>query len=94
MLATWQSADVSNHPKFDGDLAAALGAIQCPAMVMPCRTDLYFPPEDSELAVALMPNAELRVIPSDSGHLAGFPGLASSEDDQFIDQGLIDLLAR
>ena len=23
MLATWQSADVSNHPKFEGDLAKA-----------------------------------------------------------------------
>ncbi len=94
MLATWQSADVSAHERFAGDLSAALGAISCRAMVMPCRTDLYFPPEDSELAVAMMPNAELRVIESDSGHLAGLPGLATAEDDAFIDSALKELLSR
>ncbi len=77
-----------------GDLKAALGAVACPAIVMPSRTDLYFPPEDNEIEVAMMPHAELRVIPSVSGHVAGFRGLASPEDDAFIEQGLRDLLAR
>ena len=38
---------------------------------MPSRTDLYFPPEDTELEVPQMPNAKLRVIPTVWGHLAG-----------------------
>ncbi|MEJ2088785.1 MAG: alpha/beta fold hydrolase [Gammaproteobacteria bacterium] len=93
MLATWQSADVGNHPDFDGSLEAALGSISCPAMVLPAESDLYFPPADSALAVSLMPNAELRVIPGISGHLAGFPGIASADEEAFIDRALRDLLA-
>ena len=94
MLKTWQVADVSDHPNFNKNLKKALGSISCPAIVMPCGTDLYFPPEDSALAVSMMPNAELRIIPGDSGHLAGLPGLASSEDDAFIDRALIELLEK
>ena len=94
MVATWQSADISNSSRFDGNLSAALNAISCPAMVMPCETDLYFPPADNELEVAQMPNAELRVIPSVYGHIAGMPAFAPPEDDEFIDQGLWDLLDR
>jgi len=90
-LATWQHADVTNYPRFEGDLDKAYGSIQCRAMVMPCRTDLYFPPEDNEAEVARMPNAELRVIESDFGHLAGLPGV-SEETDQFVAQGVADIL--
>ena len=93
MLETWQAADVSNHPKFNNDLEKALNSIACPALVMPCKSDLYFPPEDSALAVSMMPNAELKIIPGDSGHLAGLPGLASAEDDEFIDGALIHFLS-
>ena len=93
MLATWQAADVSNHAKFAGDWAGALSAIQCPAIVMPSKTDLYFPPEDNEIEVSMMPNAELRVIPSIYGHGAGFPGLSTPQDNEFIDDALRELLA-
>ena len=91
MLATWQAADISDDPRFDGDLARALAAISARAMVMPCRTDLYFPPEDSEIEVASMPTAELRVIPSVWGHMAG--GGLNPEDARFIDAALAELLA-
>lgn len=92
MLATWQAADVSAHPAFDSDLDRALGAITARALVMPCATDLYFPPEDSAFAVARMPNAELRLIPSVWGHLAGSPML-NPEDVRFVDESLAELLA-
>ena len=59
---------------------------------MPSRTDQYFPPEDSEIEVAHLPNAELRVIPSIWGHLAGGPG-RNPEDTKFIDVALKELLA-
>jgi homoserine O-acetyltransferase len=53
---------------------------------------MYFPPEDNEIQVAMMPNAELRVIESIYGHGAGGPGFSNQEDDDFIDQALIELL--
>ena len=92
MLATWQAADISNDARFDGDFAKALAAITARAIVMPCRTDLYFPPEDSEIEVAQMPDAELRVIPSVWGQMAG--GGINPEDAMFSDAALRDVLAR
>jgi homoserine O-acetyltransferase len=41
---------------------------------MPGQTDLHFPLEDSEFAVAHMPNAKLVPVPSVSGYFAGDPG--------------------
>lgn len=91
MLATWQAADISADPRFAGDVCRALAAITAKAVVMPSRTDLYFPPEDSEIEVAQMPNAELRVIPSVWGHMAG--GGINSDDTLFINRALTALLA-
>ena len=93
MLATWQAADVSAHPAFGGDLDRALATIRARALVMPCETDLYFPPEDSALAAAKMPRADLRVIPSIWGHLAGSP-ILNPDDVRFVERALATLLAR
>ena len=71
MLRTWQHADISANDTYHGDFEAALRAITAKTIVMPAKTDLYFPPQDSYLEVAHMPNAQCRVIPSDWGHLAG-----------------------
>jgi homoserine O-acetyltransferase len=71
MLWTWQHADISANPRFDGDFEAALAAITCRALVMPCETDLYFTVADNALEVPHMPNAELRPIASKFGHVAG-----------------------
>ena len=92
MIDTWQRADISANGVYDGDFAAALGAITARAMVMPGRTDLYFPPEDNEIEVAMMPNAELRAIESIWGHLAGGPGF-NPPDAAFVDAALRELLA-
>lgn len=91
MLATWQVADISADPRFNGDFAKALAAITAKAIVMPCRSDLYFPPEDSEIEVGHMPHAQLRVIPSVWGHMAG--GGMNPEDMMFINTVLAELLA-
>jgi homoserine O-acetyltransferase/O-succinyltransferase len=91
MLATWQAADISDDPRFGGNFKQALAAITAKAVVMPCRSDLYFPPEDSEIEVAHMPNAELKVIPSVWGHMAG--GGRNPDDAAFIDAALARLLA-
>jgi homoserine O-acetyltransferase len=91
-LWTWQNADISRNTLYNGDFTAALRAITARAIVMPCRTDLYFPPEDSEIEVASMPNAELRVIPSIWGHRAGAPG-ADPVDIKFLNDAIGELLA-
>jgi homoserine O-acetyltransferase len=93
MLWSWQHADISASPLYNGDLVKALGAITAQAIVMPSRTDLYFPPEDNEWEVRHMPHAEYRPIPSIWGHMAGSPG-AHAVDTAFIDRALKELLAR
>ena len=90
MADSWLNGDISANPHFNGNLKAALKAITCRAIVMPGRTDQYFPPEDNALEVKQMPNAELRVIPSGWGHGAGF-GMDPA-DNAFIDQALRELL--
>ena len=92
MIRTWQNADISLNDKYNGDFAKALGAIKARAIVMPGRTDLYFPPEDNEIEVSMMPNAEFRPIESIWGHLAGSPGL-NPTDAAFVDAALRELLA-
>ncbi len=58
MLWTWQNGDISANELYGGDFRKALGAITARAYVMPGQTDLYFPPEDSQIEVEHMPNAE------------------------------------
>ena len=92
-LSTWMAADVSAHPKFKGDLDAALGAIRARALVMPCDTDTYFRVRDNEIEVSKMPNAELRVIRSVWGHGAGSPSIEPA-DVSFVDAAVKQQLAR
>ena len=92
MLWTWQHADISANPVFDGDLPAALGAIRARALVMPAERDLYFPPDDNAWEVKHMPNATFKVIESLWGHFAG-DGL-NAADTHFIDTALAELLSQ
>lgn len=91
MLWTWQNGDISDNELYNGDFRKALGAIKAKAYVMPGRTDLYFPPEDSEFEVTHMPNAKLIVFESVWGHFAGGPG-TSPVDVKFLDEKLKELL--
>ncbi len=90
MLWTWQHADIGAHPAYNGDFVRALKAITAKAVVMPGRTDLYFPPEDGEIEVQHLPNAELAVIPSVWGHAAG--GNSNPVDSAFINDQIARLL--
>jgi homoserine O-acetyltransferase len=91
MFATWRAADIAAHPPFAGDFTAALASIRARAIVMPSRSDTYFPPDDSVIEVQHMPNAELRVIPSDWGHAAGAG--SNAPDNAFIEAALREILA-
>ena len=91
LIRTWQACDLADNPLYRGDRAAAYGAITARAILLPCRTDMYFPPEDNEAEAAMMPNAEVRVIDSIWGHYAG--GGRVAEDTAVIDTALKEILA-
>lgn len=90
-IRTWQRADISANPLYDGDLARALGAIRARAILMPCTQDLYFPPEDNALEVRHMPDAELRPFASPWGHCVASPG-NDPGFERFLDDAIRDLL--
>jgi homoserine O-acetyltransferase len=91
MIATWQAADIGRNATYDGDFAAALRGITAKCLIMPCKTDLYFPPEDSEIEVSFLSDARLDVIPSIWGHASG-AGINPTDID-YIDAALEELLA-
>ncbi|CAI6336601.1 unnamed protein product [Periconia digitata] len=95
MALTWQAGDCSLQEPYNGDFQKAMQGIKAKALVLPAQTDLYFPPEDSEIEVkAMRPGVgELRVIPSIWGHWAGGPG-DSKEDVKWIDEQLRDFFSR
>ncbi|KAI5480470.1 zinc finger, RING-type and FHA domain containing protein [Pseudohyphozyma bogoriensis] len=87
MLRTWIAADITCTPdkpfthdpqagrSSTEDYIRALDSIKAKILVVPCRTDLYFPPEDSEFEVKYIgSNAKLDVMESIWGHFAGGPG--------------------
>ena len=58
---------------------------------MPCSHDLYLPPEDNELEVKYIKNAELRIYNSIWGHCVANPG----NDKRFefaLDRAITELL--
>jgi homoserine O-acetyltransferase len=70
---TWLHGDISDNELYGGDLVKALNAIEASVLLMPSRTDLYFPPADNALDIAHLRRGELRPIPSIWGHVAGAP---------------------
>ena len=72
-LRTWYAGDISANPRDRHDLAAALAAIQARVLLLPCETDLYFPPEDNAIELESLSRGVLAPIPSIWGHVAGAP---------------------
>ncbi|KAL0930400.1 homoserine acetyltransferase family protein [Colletotrichum truncatum] len=89
MLHTWQSGDVSKQKPYSGDFKKAMAGIKAKTLVLPSKTDLYFPPEDSEFEVACMSEGvgELDIYPSIWGHWAGGPP-GNPEDVKWLDDRL------
>lgn len=88
MAWKWQRGDVARHT--GGDLAQALGRITAKTFVMPIDEDMFFPPRDCAAEQALIPNSELRTLPSVCGHfgLFGFEQSYLAE----VDRNLSELL--
>ncbi|KAF2480748.1 Alpha/Beta hydrolase protein [Neohortaea acidophila] len=84
-LWTWQHGDITlYHPEDGGDLAKTLGRIRAKCLIMPSRTDQYFPPEDSEFEVKHLKHGEYRPIDSVWGHIAGSGFSGAKEDTEFM----------
>ncbi|KAJ6121042.1 hypothetical protein N7523_005322 [Penicillium sp. IBT 18751x] len=94
MIQTWQTGDVSLQEPYNGDFEKAMASIKAKTLVLPAKTDLYFPPEDSEYEVACMKPGigKLEVFPSIWGHWAGGPG-DSKEDVAWLDEQLSTFFA-
>ncbi|KUI55736.1 Homoserine O-acetyltransferase [Cytospora mali] len=89
MLHTWQSGDSSDQEPYNGDFELAMKGIKAKTLVLPGKTDLYFPPEDSEYEVERMTEGVGKCIPFPSiwGHWAGGPG-TSRTDLSWLDDKL------
>jgi len=83
LLHTWQRGDISKV-RHGGNLQACLNDIQAKGLILPSKSDLFFPPEDSvdELASLTSGSARLVVIDSVWGHAAGWG--VNPQDDAFI----------
>lgn len=70
MLHTWQAGDVSAQEPYGGNFESAMKGIKAKTLVLPGKTDLYFPPEDSEYEVQCMSEGVGKCIafPSIWGH--------------------------
>ncbi|TDL24200.1 alpha/beta hydrolase fold protein [Rickenella mellea] len=83
LLHTWQTGDVS-RVRDGGDYEKCLKSIKAKGLIMPSKTDLYFPPEDSEIEVSFMTNdSRLVIIDSVWGHMAG--GGSNEKDTEFME---------
>ncbi|VDB92224.1 unnamed protein product [Peniophora sp. CBMAI 1063] len=92
LLRTLQNGDVSQI-RDGGDLERCLKSIKAKMLVMPCKTDLYFTPEDCEYEVGLLEEGmgRLEVIESIWGHVAG--GGADLEDLSFMTSRIKEFFA-
>ncbi|KAI0709558.1 homoserine O-acetyltransferase [Cerioporus squamosus] len=90
LMCTWYDGDVMLIGKStfsaaydENGFEKTLGAIQVKGLILHCKTDYYFPPEDGEIEVSLIRNgAKLVIINSVWGHMAG--GGANPDDNVFI----------
>ncbi|QKX60552.1 uncharacterized protein TRUGW13939_07697 [Talaromyces rugulosus] len=98
MLRMWQQSDVGvtigrsglNQSVPSVPLPEALRTLNARFLLMPCLTDQYFKWKASEKEAKLLKNAELAIIPSVWGHLAGSG--ANQEDTDWINSRIARFL--
>ncbi len=77
-LQTWQDADVLPYLQDAAATSTESVVLSCPAILMPGKTDLYFTAADAALDAERL-GAQLILLNSDYGHVAGGPGRLSEE---------------
>ncbi|KAH7406686.1 Alpha/Beta hydrolase protein [Phaeosphaeria sp. MPI-PUGE-AT-0046c] len=83
MLGMWQRGDITHCvPAAKDDLSQALEAIQAQVLLMPCETDQYFRPYVNKREAKSLKRAEVAVVPSIWGHIAG--GGANPKDVEWM----------
>lgn len=92
-LRCWDVADIADHPRFSGDLAAALRSIAARVLLLPCETDLYFRVADSAAELVHLRHGRMEPIRSVWGHRAGNPW-RDPEDTTFLRRVVRDFLDR
>jgi homoserine O-acetyltransferase len=90
---TWLHSDIGANELYDGDLVRALNAIKARVLLLPGRTDLYFPVADNAAELPHLSHGELRPIPTIWGHRAGSPG-DNPEDLAFLRKAVADWMDR
>ena len=93
ILHSWMQADLGLLPGCHQDARRALQSIKAITLIMPSRSDLYFTAEDACWEAGYIRNAEVRLLDSDWGHIAGAPG-RSRQDHQQIMAACASLLRR
>jgi homoserine O-acetyltransferase/O-succinyltransferase len=88
MLSKWQRGDVGKAA--GGDLRKALGRIKAKTCVIAFEEDMFVPVRDCKAEQMLIPDSELKVLPSLWGHFA--PLGLGTEDQRAIDAVLSRLL--
>jgi homoserine O-acetyltransferase len=89
--STWLASDISENALYASDLVRALNAIRAKVLLVPSRTDLYFPVADNAAEMPHLTHAELRPIPTIWGHRAGNP-MSDPHDFAFVRQAVSDWL--
>lgn len=92
VLETWSDASLARAASPAGDIPTALKQVRARVIAMPCDTDRYFTVAENEFEVSHAHRAELRVIASHLGHVAGAPGRHVAET-ALVELATADLLA-
>jgi homoserine O-acetyltransferase len=92
-LWTWQHADISDNPRYQGNFISALRAIRAHAILVPCTNDLYFPPADNEIEAQHLSNAKFCPFDSPWGHCVANPG-NDLGFERFLDSCIRELLVQ
>ena len=90
-LRTWQTADISDNSRYNGDFKKALSSIKARTIIISCDNDLYFRPEDNEVEAKEIPGAQHRVFESPWGHCVASPGNCP-EFEGFLDSAINELI--
>lgn len=84
--------ELGGRPPNDAEFQAALKSIKSKVLLMPCRTDQYFPPEDSEIEVKYLEHGTYQPIESVWGHIAG--GGANPADLKWMNERISEFMAQ
>ena len=91
LVTGWSMAGCQSY-QWGAQFPDLVGAVRARAILVPCTTDLYFPPEDNAIEAEHMPHAELRPYASPWGHCAATPSREGSGFMRFLDACMAELL--